>query len=148
MSITKFLLAKSFTKYFFFLQENIIDISSSSSGNESDSEDSDKKDDDIMVLSDEGEPEPGGTAEDPNNSGAHTNDFCNQPDEEGRILVNVGHPPEDPDIFLAPQIARVIKPHQVSFNGRIANPIKASTVANSPFLCNVYKHIIVVLKTN
>lgn len=98
-----------------FFLENIIDISSSSSGNESDSEDSDKKDDDIMVLSDEGEVEPEGTAEDPNNSGAHTNDCFNQPDEEGRVLVNVGHPPEDPDIFLAPQIAKVIKPHQVSF---------------------------------
>lgn len=68
-----------------------------------------------MVLSDEGEVEPEGTAEDPNNSGAHTNDCFNQPDEEGRVLVNVGHPPEDPDIFLAPQIAKVIKPHQVSF---------------------------------
>lgn len=94
--------------------ENIIDISSSSSGNESDSEDSDKKDDDIMVLSDEGEGE-ADTAEDPNNSGAHTNDCFNLPDEEGRVLVNVGHPPEDPDIFLAPQIAKVIKPHQVCF---------------------------------
>ena len=93
--------------------ENIIDISSSSSGNETDSEDSDKKDDDIMVLSDEGEE--GDAAEDPNNSGAHTNDCFNLPDEEGRVLVNVGHPPEDPDIFLAPQIAKVIKPHQVCF---------------------------------
>lgn len=68
-----------------------------------------------MVLSDEGEiaPEEAGP-EDPNNSGAHTNDCFNQPDEEGRVLVNVGHPPEDPDIFLAPQISKVIKPHQVS----------------------------------
>ncbi|XP_054709263.1 uncharacterized protein LOC129218968 [Uloborus diversus] len=94
-------------------EDNIIDISSSSSGNESDSEDSEKKDDDIMVLSDEGEVEADGTAEDPNNSGAHTNDCFNLPDEEGRVLVNVGHPPEDPDIFLAPQIAKVIKPHQI-----------------------------------
>ncbi|KFM79282.1 Helicase ARIP4, partial [Stegodyphus mimosarum] len=95
------------------IEENIIDISSSSSGNESDSDDSEKKDDDIMVLSDEGEVEGDGTAEDPNNSGAHTNDCFNLPDEEGRVLVNVGHPPEDPDIFLAPQIAKVIKPHQI-----------------------------------
>ncbi|XP_015918872.1 helicase ARIP4 [Parasteatoda tepidariorum] len=95
------------------IEENIIDISSSSSGNDSDSDDSDKKDDDIMVLSDEGEAEGDGTAEDPNNSGAHTNDCFNLPDEEGRVLINVGHPPEDPDIFLAPQIAKVIKPHQI-----------------------------------
>ncbi|KAF8785911.1 Helicase ARIP4 like protein [Argiope bruennichi] len=95
------------------IEENIINISSSSSGNESDTDDSDKKDDDVMVLSDEGETEGDGTAEDPNNSGAHTNDCFNLPDEEGRVLVNVGHPPEDPDIFLAPQIAKVIKPHQI-----------------------------------
>ncbi|GFY54382.1 helicase ARIP4, partial [Trichonephila inaurata madagascariensis] len=94
-------------------EENIINISSSSSCNESDTDDSDKKDDDIMVLSDEGETEGESTAEDPNNSGAHTNDCFNLPDEEGRVLVNVGHPPEDPDIFLAPQIAKVIKPHQI-----------------------------------
>ncbi|PRD31149.1 UNVERIFIED_CONTAM: rad54l2 [Trichonephila clavipes] len=93
-------------------EENIINISSSSSCNESDTDDSDKKDDDIMVLSDEGETGES-TAEDPNNSGAHTNDCFNLPDEEGRVLVNVGHPPEDPDIFLAPQIAKVIKPHQI-----------------------------------
>ena len=35
------------------------------------------------------------------------------PDELGRVLVNVAHPTEDPDIFLAPQIAHAVKPHQV-----------------------------------
>ena len=43
-------------------------------------------------------------------------DELNVPDELGRILINVGHPPEDPDIFLAPQIAKTIKPHQVCLN--------------------------------
>ena len=35
------------------------------------------------------------------------------PDELGRVLVNVAHPAEDADVFLAPQIARAVKPHQV-----------------------------------
>lgn len=43
----------------------------------------------------------------------HTNDEFNQPDEQGRVLVNVGHPEEDPDVFVAPQISRIIKPHQI-----------------------------------
>lgn len=33
--------------------------------------------------------------------------------EDGRVLVNVGHPPNEPDIFLAPQIASVVQQHQV-----------------------------------
>ena len=37
------------------------------------------------------------------------------PRSDGRILVNVGHPPGEEDIFLAPQIARVVKPHQVLY---------------------------------
>lgn len=40
-------------------------------------------------------------------------DELNVLDEFGRVLVNVGHPDEDPDIFLAPQVSRVVKPHQV-----------------------------------
>ena len=27
--------------------------------------------------------------------------------------VNLGHPPEDPDIYLPPQITAAVKPHQV-----------------------------------
>lgn len=41
------------------------------------------------------------------------NDAYNIPDEQGRVLINIGHPENEEDIFLAPQIARVIKPHQV-----------------------------------
>lgn len=29
------------------------------------------------------------------------------------FAVNVGHPENEPDVFLAPQIARIIKPHQI-----------------------------------
>jgi RAD54-like protein 2 len=51
--------------------------------------------------------------DDPSNSGMHTNDEFNQPDEQGRVVVNIGHLDNEPDVFLAPQIARVIKPHQI-----------------------------------
>lgn len=46
-------------------------------------------------------------------SGAHTNDALNQPDAEGRVLVNFNHPAGEKDIFLSPQLARAVKPHQV-----------------------------------
>lgn len=69
-------------------------------------------DDDIVMLPSEQEEEDE-EEEDPNNSGSHTNDDMNQPDAEGNVLVNVGHPHEEPDIFLAPQLARAVKPHQV-----------------------------------
>ncbi len=35
------------------------------------------------------------------------------PRPDGRVVVNVGHVPSEPDVLLAPQIARVVKPHQV-----------------------------------
>ena len=50
---------------------------------------------------------------DVHNFGLHTRDELNKPDSEGRVLVNVGHPPSENDIFLAPQLARAAKPHQV-----------------------------------
>eukprot|EP00061_Rhincodon_typus_P018907 g48283.t1 len=46
-------------------------------------------------------------------SGAHVNDALNQPDDLGRVLVNINHPPNEQDIFLAPQLARAVKSHQV-----------------------------------
>lgn len=72
------------------------------------------EDDDCIVISEddeESEPE-----EDTSNSGMHTNDLYNVPDDQGRVLINVGHPDNEKDVFLAPQIARIIKPHQVSIN--------------------------------
>ena len=35
------------------------------------------------------------------------------PSPDGRVLVNAGHDSTDEDIFLAPQIAQTVKPHQV-----------------------------------
>uniref|UniRef100_A0A6Q2X113 RAD54 like 2 n=1 Tax=Esox lucius TaxID=8010 RepID=A0A6Q2X113_ESOLU len=46
-------------------------------------------------------------------SGAHVNDALNQPDALGRVLVNLNHPTDETDLFLSPQLARVIKPHQI-----------------------------------
>ncbi|ESO97098.1 hypothetical protein LOTGIDRAFT_143498 [Lottia gigantea] len=77
----------------------------------------------VIELSSEDEDEEGVTIvqteddlieeEDMNNAGSHINDDANCPDELGRVLVNLSHPPADPDVFLTPQIARAIKPHQI-----------------------------------
>uniref|UniRef100_A0A6P7F9S4 Helicase ARIP4-like n=1 Tax=Diabrotica virgifera virgifera TaxID=50390 RepID=A0A6P7F9S4_DIAVI len=70
-------------------------------------------DDDCIVVSEPEEEEEETDHDDPTNSGLHTNDQFNQPDEQGRVLVNVGHPEGEPDVFVAPQISRIIKPHQI-----------------------------------
>lgn len=68
---------------------------------------------DVLLTKDEdSDVEP----EDPNNAGNHINDALNAHDDFGRVLVNIGHPSDEPDIFLAPQIARYIKKHQVRSN--------------------------------
>lgn len=46
-------------------------------------------------------------------SGSHVNDAINQPDAQGRVLVNINHPGDDEDLFLAPQLAHAVKPHQI-----------------------------------
>ena len=56
--------------------------------------------------------------EDPDNSGMHVDDRLNVPQLHGdnkieKVLVNIGHPSNEPDIFLPPQIQAVVKPHQV-----------------------------------
>lgn len=74
---------------------------------------SESSDDDCIVLSDHSGEEETDNEDDPSNSGMHTNDRYNIPDEHGRVLINVGHPESEPDVFLAPQVARIIKPHQI-----------------------------------
>ncbi|XP_039295723.1 LOW QUALITY PROTEIN: uncharacterized protein LOC111049654 [Nilaparvata lugens] len=85
--------------------KDVVTISSSSSSDE----------DDCILISEEedGDEEGPEEEEDPTNSGMHTNDTYNVPDDQGRVLINVGHPDDEPDVFLAPQIARIIKPHQI-----------------------------------
>ena len=46
--------------------------------------------------------------------GMHTDDTKNVPDSQGRVLVNVNHPPDEQDISLTPKLAKIVKPHQVS----------------------------------
>lgn len=90
-------------------------ITLSSESEDSDDYDEDDSDEVVMVPSDEGE-EDDEDPEDVNNGGAHIDDALNLPDPDGRVKVNIGHPPDDPDIYLAAQIAQAIKPHQVCFN--------------------------------
>jgi SNF2 family DNA or RNA helicase len=45
--------------------------------------------------------------------GLHMNDDLNVPDQNGQVLVNVNHPPDDVDIYLNPFISRNIKSHQI-----------------------------------
>ncbi|KAI5749176.1 hypothetical protein M8J76_005191 [Diaphorina citri] len=70
-------------------------------------------DEDCILISEPSDNETEEEEDDPNNSGMHTNDTFNVADEQGRVLVNLAHDPSEPDIFLAPQIARIIKPHQI-----------------------------------
>lgn len=89
----------------YYITAEVIDISS---------DDDDDDDDAVQITKDEdSEVDP----EDPNNGGNHINDDLNVADLEGRVQVNIGHPPEDDDIYLHPQIAKVIKAHQVSVWG-------------------------------
>ena len=97
------------TLFIFFSDYDVVEISSSE-------EDEEEDEDVVMVASDqeeEEEEEEGEKKGDVNNSGSHINDEMNQPDAQGRVLVNIGHPPDEPDIYLAPQITSVVKPHQV-----------------------------------
>ncbi|XP_028164120.1 uncharacterized protein LOC114355472 [Ostrinia furnacalis] len=92
-------------------KKEVVEIVDSSSGEESSSSSSDS--DDCIMLSDSEVPPSPEADEDPNNSGLHVNDAYNIPDEQGRVLINIGHPETEEDIFVAPQIARIIKPHQI-----------------------------------
>ncbi|XP_075235650.1 uncharacterized protein LOC142332860 [Lycorma delicatula] len=82
--------------------KDVVTISSSSSD-----------EDDCILISEPSGGEDEEEEEDPTNSGMHTNDLYNILDEQGRVLINVGKPDNEPEVFLAPQIARVIKPHQI-----------------------------------
>lgn len=74
----------------------------------------DDDDDDVVILSgDDEKPELIEEDSDVHNFGLHTRDELNKPDSEGRVLVNVGHPSSEGDIFLAPQLARAAKAHQI-----------------------------------
>lgn len=89
----------------------IVTISSGSEDEGVEQKPQSSDDDCILISGDEEEEDI--VDDDTNNSGMHTSDGFNKPDDLGRVLINVGHPDNEPDVFLAPQIARVIKPHQI-----------------------------------
>ncbi|XP_066528031.1 helicase ARIP4 [Hoplias malabaricus] len=73
-------------------------------------------DEDALPISSEGDEdveERSGSPGTEESSGSHINDALNQPDPQGRVLVNINHPAEEEDLFLPPQIAGAVKPHQI-----------------------------------
>lgn len=67
----------------------------------------DSDSDDCIILSDEEEEVD--SDEDESNSGEHTNDAFNKPEPDGNVVINIGHKGNESKIYIAPQIARVIK---------------------------------------
>lgn len=47
------------------------------------------------------------------NSGLHTDDSLNRLNKDGRCLVNVGHPSDEPDVYLDDYLSKKVKPHQI-----------------------------------
>ena len=90
-------------------KSDVVEISSSE---EDDNKETNKEEDDDLIIMSEGEEEEDGV-EDAETSGSHVNDLLNRPDINGCVLVNVGHPPDEDNIFLAPQLASAVKPHQI-----------------------------------
>jgi len=80
-----------------------IDIIELSSGDE----------DTLQISSESTDEDADGAAASEESSGAHINDAMNLPDAQGQVLVNISHPAEEKDLYLAPQLARAVKPHQV-----------------------------------
>lgn len=67
----------------------------------------------LQISSESADEDADATSGSEESSGAHINDTLNLPDAQGRVLVNINHPAEEKDLYLAPQLARAVKPHQV-----------------------------------
>uniref|UniRef100_A0A8C4HBH6 RAD54 like 2 n=1 Tax=Dicentrarchus labrax TaxID=13489 RepID=A0A8C4HBH6_DICLA len=67
----------------------------------------------LQISSESADEDADGTTSSEESSGAHINDALNLPDAQGRVLVNINHPAEEKDLYLAPQLARAVKPHQI-----------------------------------
>lgn len=68
----------------------------------------------LQISSESADEDADGATGSEESSGAHINDALNLPDAQGQVLVNINHPAEEKDLYLAPQLARAVKPHQVS----------------------------------
>ena len=96
------------------------------------SSEEDEDSDLIMMPSDaELEEEEDEDEADVENSGSHVNDALNQRDAMGGVLVNVGHPASEQDVFLAPQLAAVVKPHQVDCLHHYCHPCDTFAVTHT-----------------
>ncbi|KAM9361199.1 helicase ARIP4 [Symphorus nematophorus] len=67
----------------------------------------------LQISSESADEDADATAGSEESSGAHINDALNLPDTQGRVLVNINHPADEKDLYLAPQLARAVKPHQI-----------------------------------
>ncbi|XP_075966644.1 helicase ARIP4 [Anarhichas minor] len=67
----------------------------------------------LQISSESADEDADSTAASEESSGAHINDAMNLPDAQGRVLVNISHPAEEKDLYLAPQLAKAVKPHQI-----------------------------------
>lgn len=67
----------------------------------------------LQISSESADEDADGANNSEESSGAHINDALNLPDAQGQVLVNINHPAEEKDLYLAPQLARAVKPHQV-----------------------------------
>ncbi|XP_068170977.1 helicase ARIP4 [Antennarius striatus] len=84
----------------FAIRDDIIELSS---GDE----------DALQISSESADEDADGANISEESSGAHVNDALNLPDAQGRVLVNINHPAEEKDLYLAPQLAKAVKPHQI-----------------------------------
>uniref|UniRef100_A0A672YBB3 RAD54 like 2 n=1 Tax=Sphaeramia orbicularis TaxID=375764 RepID=A0A672YBB3_9TELE len=85
------------------IHHHTVDVIELSSGDE----------DALQISSESADEDADAAAGSEESSGAHINDALNLPDAQGQVLVNINHPAEEKDIYLAPQLARAVKPHQI-----------------------------------
>uniref|UniRef100_A0A8C6VI59 RAD54 like 2 n=1 Tax=Naja naja TaxID=35670 RepID=A0A8C6VI59_NAJNA len=102
------------------LNEEVICLDSTSSGSEDDSKGRLHKvielssgEDESLHIVDSSDSGNEGDDDNEESSGAHVNDALNQLDASGQVIININHPPNEEDIYLAPQLARAVKPHQI-----------------------------------
>ncbi|XP_058022907.1 helicase ARIP4 isoform X4 [Ahaetulla prasina] len=106
------------------LNEEVICLDSTSSGSEDDSKgrlhsikdeviELSSGDDEALHIVDSSDSGNEGDDDTEESSGAHVNDALNQLDASGQVIININHPPNEEDIYLAPQLARAVKPHQI-----------------------------------
>lgn len=97
-----------------------------------------ESDDDCVIIS----PDPDGEDEEDDKDEC-SQDLLNVPDNQGRVLVNVGHPDEDIDVFLPSQIARIVKPHQIGGIRFLYDNVVESKDRYVQSRCTIFSKIII-----